>query len=117
MSGGAFEYNQWKIEQIAREIESIIYKNGKEKSQEELRSSIGYGYDDPEYLEKYPDERYHYQYPEEVIKHFKTAVIKLREAAVYAQRIDWLLSGDDGEDTFLERLESDLELLKNKKIM
>jgi hypothetical protein len=35
-------------------------------------------------------------------------------AEIYAQRIDWLLSGDDGEDSFRERLKEDLEKLKQK---
>jgi len=33
----------------------------------------------------------------------------LRKAAIYAQRIDWLLSGDDGEESFLERLKEELD--------
>ena len=32
-----------------------------------------------------------------------------RIAGIYAQRIDWLLSGDDGEDSFHERLKFDIE--------
>lgn len=47
----------------------------------------------------------------EVIEKFKEAVIILRKAAIYTQRIDWLLSGDDEEETFLERLKKDLEEL------
>jgi len=35
----------------------------------------------------------------------------LRQAHVYAQRIDWLVSGDDGEDSFHRRLKHDLEKL------
>lgn len=33
---------------------------------------------------------------------------------VYVQRIDWLASGDDGEDSFHKRLEADLEKLYNE---
>ena len=47
----------------------------------------------------------------EVIEKFKEAVIILRKAAIYTQRVDWLLSGDDEEETFLERLKKDLEEL------
>jgi hypothetical protein len=36
----------------------------------------------------------------------------LRVAAVYAQRIDWLLSGDDGEESFLKRLKEELGQLE-----
>jgi hypothetical protein len=48
-----------------------------------------------------------------VIEEFKNAVKHLRVAEIYAQRVDWLLSGDDGEDTFIERLKSDLVKIKN----
>jgi len=34
----------------------------------------------------------------------------LKKAQIYAQRIDWLLSGDDGEDTFHKRLSQDLSI-------
>lgn len=33
----------------------------------------------------------------------------IETAYIYLQRIDWLMSGDDSEDTFLERLREDLE--------
>ena len=35
----------------------------------------------------------------------------LKIAYTYAQRIDWLLSGDDGEDAFHRRLQADLAKL------
>ena len=35
----------------------------------------------------------------------------LKKAEIYAQRIDWYLSGDDGEDSLVSRLKSDLEAL------
>lgn len=44
---------------------------------------------------------------------------KLREAAIYAQRIDWLFSGDDSEESFKKRIREDLlnsqaEHIRNK---
>ena len=33
----------------------------------------------------------------------------------FSKPIDWLLSGDDGEESFHERLKADLEELKPKK--
>jgi len=36
----------------------------------------------------------------------------LKVASVYAQRIDWLLSGDDGEESFLKRLKEELGQLE-----
>jgi hypothetical protein len=42
------------------------------------------------------------------VAEFQTAVDLLRRAHIYAHRIDWLLSGDDGEETFHTRLAHDL---------
>jgi len=52
--------------------------------------------------------------PPEILEIFKEGVKKLREAAVYAQRIDWYLSGDDGEESLIERLKRDLEEVRQK---
>lgn len=109
MSGGHFEYQQHRINYIIESIEEQIDRNGREKTKEELREWGGY---DPEYYEKYPDEKFYYKYSDEIIEKFKLGVEKLKEAYIYAQRIDWLLSGDDGPETFLERLKEDLDNLK-----
>jgi hypothetical protein len=42
----------------------------------------------------------------------KEAVKALKIAQVYAQRVDWLLSGDDGEESFLRRLDDELKKLE-----
>jgi TFIIF-interacting CTD phosphatase-like protein len=42
---------------------------------------------------------------------FKKGYEILRKAEIYAQRMDWYLAGDDGEDSFLERLEDELDIL------
>ena len=108
MSGGAFEYNQYKIGYIADEVDQVIRKNGKEKTKEEMKDE---GWRDPDWYEKYPEDKFHYKYPDEVIEQFKDAVEILRKAEIYAHRIDWLISGDDGNETFLERLQEDLSKL------
>ena len=51
-------------------------------------------------------------YKPEVIERLTMAVRILRHAQVYAHRADWLLSCDDGEDSFLCRLAEDLEKLQ-----
>jgi hypothetical protein len=48
-------------------------------------------------------------YNKEVIEKFQEAVKILKTGEIYTQRIDWLLSGDDGEESFLRRLKEDLE--------
>ena len=37
-------------------------------------------------------------------------------AGIYTQRLDWLFSGDDGEDSFFERLEEELDGFWSKKL-
>jgi len=105
MSGGAFDYNQYKIGYIADEIDEIIVKNGVEKTPEELKNN----WIDPEWYVKYPEDKFHYKYSDEVIEKMKEAVKALHIAQEYAQRVDWLLSGDDGEESFLSRLEKNLK--------
>ena len=96
MSGGHFDYEQYKLEQIADSIERVIEGNKKEVTNEDKWI--------------YWDNRiYYYNYPDEVIEKFKEGVELLRKAQIYAHRIDWLVSGDDGEQTFLERLKEDLD--------
>lgn len=53
-------------------------------------------------------------YQDDVIEKMKEGIDILKKAEIYAQRIDWLLSADDGEESFLERLEEDLNNLKNE---
>lgn len=61
--------------------------------------------------QEYEDGEYYSEYSDETIQIFRDAVKILRKAAVYAQRIDWLLSGDDGEESLKERLEEELKKL------
>lgn len=102
MSGGAFDYNRYKIRDIHQHIQQELDKQGKEKSKEDLK------YYDKEYLEKYPEERFEHVYREDVQQIFKEGIEILKKAEIYAQRNDWYLSGDDGEDSLVSRLKSDL---------
>ena len=84
MSGGHFQYQQYRIEDIAVEIDEQIESND-DKSLDEWGQRRGSGY------------------PPEIIAKFEEAAHTLRRAAEMAQRIDWLISGDDGENSFLKR--------------
>jgi hypothetical protein len=108
MSGGAFDYNQRLIADIADGIEDLIKMNGAKKTEEELKDQPWKGAD---WYKEFPEELYRYKYPDEVVEEFKNAAKYLRIAYVYAQRIDWLISGDDGEESFLERLKEELDKL------
>jgi hypothetical protein len=80
MSGGHFNHNQGKLTIIAETIESEI----------RINSSV-------------------HHFSPETIKEFEQAVTLLRTAYVYVQRIDWLLSADDSEETFHKRLQEELK--------
>lgn len=43
-----------------------------------------------------------------VLQYLDNGVVRLREAEVYARRAEWLSSGDDGFDSFIERTDEDL---------
>ena len=107
MSGGHFDYNQYKISEIADDIQHEIDNNGRELSQKELDED--YSYRSSGWYDRYPEDKFYREYPEEVINEFKNAVKVLRTASVYAQRVDWLLSDDDGEESFLRRLKKELD--------
>lgn len=95
MSGGRFDYNQYRIMTIAEDIESLVLRND-DASLDEYGCCKGYAYS------------------EGVVAKFREAIPILKRAYVYAQRIDWLVSGDDGENSFLKRLEHDLKQLEQQ---
>ena len=68
------------------------------------------------YEEYEPDEDgeipYFPDYSDPTITEFRKGVELLKKARVYAHRIDWLMSGDDGEDNFHKNLEEDLKELE-----
>lgn len=101
MSGGEFDYKQWIIGDIADQIQEYIDRQGGELKGEDR-------YETRNYYKEHPDEGYYETFSPEVNTKMKEAVYILRKAHIYAQRIDWLLSDDDGEDSFLRRLEEEL---------
>jgi hypothetical protein len=104
MSGGRFEYAQYKIGEIAKDIEVALERSGTEIPIKER-------WNDKEWYEKHPEDGFYDTYGGEIKKRFEEAIKVLKKAEVYAQRIDWYLSGDDGEESFLKRLKEDLSKL------
>lgn len=104
MSGGRFDYNQHRITDIADTIEHILDRQGTLIPKEDLFCS-------KEYYDEYPGDLLYPEYPLEIQAKMQEAIKHLRIAAIYAQRLDWYLSGDDGEGTFLTRLTADLDNL------
>ena len=108
MSGGRWEYVQYRFTDVIDDLKSLIEKNGKEKTKQEIKDE---GWRDPFWYDKYPEDRYHYRYPDEVIDEFKKAVDIMSRAQVYMHRVDWLLCGDDGDESFINRLKDELDKL------
>lgn len=110
MSGGHFDYQQYRIQDMVDSIEDYVYGRDLDNWEVEYIDDSCYTEDEIQYAKEYhhtlPNR---YGYSEETITKFKEGIRKLKEAYVFAQRIDWLLSGDDGEETFHERLKEDLE--------
>lgn len=80
MSGGHFNHDQYRIQQMADDIQNLIETNSEKNEWGGARN-----------------------YPQEVLERFAEAEATLRLGAAMATRIDWLVSGDDGEDNFMER--------------
>ena len=73
--------------------------------------------DNREYWE-FADGKCHYEIDDsEVLDELKKGLKILKMAAIYAQRIDWLLSGDDGDDSFKRRLKEELDELESKPLV
>ena len=45
---------------------------------------------------------------EKTIESMKEAYRQIRIAEIYATRVDWMMSGDDSEESFCERIKEDL---------
>ena len=60
-------------------------------------------------IEEYADGEYYPEYSKETIKEFEKAVKILKKAEIYTQRIDYLIAGDDSEESFHERLQEELK--------
>jgi hypothetical protein len=109
MSGGTFDYNQRRIREIANRVEYEIAVSGTPKTERELKEE---SWRNDDWYKKYPEDLNHYALRDEIMAEFKKGYEILRKAEIYAQRMDWYLAGDDGEDSFLERLREDLEILR-----
>jgi hypothetical protein len=76
MSGGYFDYEQCRMQNMADRLASVIETND--------------------------------EFSKETLAEFRKGLVLLTAAAVYLERIDFLLSSDDSEETFHKRLKEDL---------
>ena len=85
MSGGYFEYQQYHLQDIVDKLREIKVKIEND------------------------EEFYQYDRKEELLREISNGLDYLNLAGIYTQRLDWLFSGDDGEDSFFERLGEEVD--------
>ena len=88
MSGGHFGncgYDYYKVGQFADELEVEISHNGKAGT-------------DGDHSNWYPN------YSDECIEYLKEQLPKMRKMAEIMRHIDYLYSGDHGDESFIERV-------------
>jgi len=106
MSGGYFNYDQDRITNIICKLEEALEQQGKEIPKEDRWTH-------EDFYKKHPEEKYYPVYSEKLQQEFKKALLYLKKAKIYAQRLDWFLSFDDSEETFYQRLHEELKQLDN----
>mgnify|MGYP001578034091 FL=1 len=88
MSGGYFDYNQYRLHDIANEILRVIENNDKDT------------------WDNIPGTHY----SSNTLKNFQETTETLNRAETMVERIDYLLSGDDSEDSFHEQWKKELKM-------
>ena len=93
MSGGYFDYVQtrltWDVEEQLRALLNPVTVS-----------------------ERFSFEPVEDPFNEEDRREFRNALYHTKKAAIYLQRVDWYVSGDDGQESFHERLKEELDELE-----
>lgn len=104
MSGGSMDYIYSRIGIAADEVEEEIRKIEEDDSTEHFAPA-------KYYLDNYPGKPEFScaaRLKEEVLKRMRDAVKALRKAEIYARRVEWLTSDDDGYENFILRTDKEL---------
>ena len=91
MGGGYFEYQQYHLQDIFDKLREIKVKIEND------------------------EEYYGYAKKQELLREISNGIDYLNLAGIYTQRLDWLFSGDNGEDSFFERLEKEVEKYERER--
>jgi len=91
MSGGYFNYENYRMNDIGRAVEELIAHNDTSE--------------------------YHGGYGPQTLERFQEAVDLIKRVDIIVHRIDYLVSGDSGEETFHRHLNKQLEELNAPKKM
>lgn len=99
MSGGCMDYAFSRIYQAAMDVKEYLY-DAEKSHPSDYEFDAGRAHMSPEDLRK------------KVIQYMMNAYVALRVAEVYAKRVEWLKSSDDGYDSFIERTDKELAELE-----
>lgn len=104
----------YEIEIISEESQNRKFRaKGIKHEKEELLEVQEFIYE--YYKNKNGEQVWYDDYSKETLDEFRKGLDILNKAYIYAQRIDWLLSGDDREESFHKRLKEDLEEYEKHK--
>ena len=93
MSGGYFEYRQYHIQDIIEKLEETKVKIEND------------------------EEYFRYKDKDLLLEDISNTIDYFDIAQVYLHRLDWLFSGDDGEDTYFKNLDEDIaNYLENQEL-
>lgn len=89
MSGGHFDYIQYNLSEVEDELENLLKNEGD------------------------GDDGYYEPFSEDVLKIIEETYRLTKLARIYIHRLDWYLSGDDGQESLISRLKEDLKELED----
>jgi len=101
MSGGSLEYVFGRIDDAADSVKNYVAEVEKHDAEDFAFDAKRAGLT-PE------------QMKERTISYLKTAVLSMRLASIYAQRAEWLMSCDDGYESFISRTDEEIGVLANE---
>lgn len=105
MSGGSMDYVYCEIDNAAEKIQEVLAKYVLKRNKGVyVKLNQCYKDENPD-IDYLADDK---SLTDAVIKRLEQCLITVREAAICAQRVEWLTSDDDGEESFCMRLDKDL---------
>lgn len=96
MSGGTFDYDEHRINYVAEEIERLVLRDFR-RTEKHWQSGADEIIDEIECDS--PEQR------ELIVSEAKKLIVDLRAIYERCKNLDYLLAGDDGVETFINRLQ------------
>lgn len=108
MSGGHWNYIQHRFDEVIEDLTTAIERNGQKKEFDEM-SAYERGM-----IDSYPEYGYYERHSEAVLAKFKEARLAIAIAQEHIQRMDWYISGDDSEESYLRLVDENINEIKEK---